>query len=77
MAYARTLGITDARHIDRSIVERYGQLLGKQVRQGEKTVSYAQNLLSTINVVMHSMRGDKAQQVSPRHPGRTKGPRAL
>ncbi|MCC6208880.1 MAG: integrase domain-containing protein [Gammaproteobacteria bacterium] len=65
VAYARTLGITDARQIDRSIVERYGKELAEQVHQGERTVSYAQNLLSTVNVVLQTMRGDKALQISP------------
>ena len=65
VVYARTLGITDARQIDRSIVERYGQQLAEQMRQGERAVSYAQNLLSTVNVVLQTLRGDKALQVSP------------
>ena len=65
VAYARTLGITDARQIERGIIERYGQQLAEQVRQGERTVSYAQNLLSTVNVVLQTMRGDKALQISP------------
>lgn len=65
VAYSRTQGITDARQIDRSIVERYGQQLAEQVRQGDRTVSYAQNLLSTVNVMLQTLRGDKALQVSP------------
>jgi len=65
VAYARTVGITDARQINRGTVEKYGQQLAEQARQGARTVSYAQNLLSTVNVVMQTMRGDKALQVSP------------
>jgi Integrase len=65
VAYARTLGITDARQIDRSLVERYGQELAEQVRHGIRTVSFAQNLLSTVNVVLQTMRGDGILQVSP------------
>jgi hypothetical protein len=63
--YLKARGIYDARNIDRDTVERYGQLLKQQVDKGEMKTAYAQNLLSTINVVLEALRQDRAVRVSP------------
>lgn len=63
--YLKTQGIHDARNIDRNTVERYGQLLKQQVEKGVIKIAYAQNLLSTVNVVLEAMRQDRAVRVSP------------
>ena len=65
VAFAREAGIRDARQVDRALVTAYGRLLADQVRQGQMTVSYAQNLLSTVNVVLEALRGDRLLRVSP------------
>ena len=65
VAYVQSQGIRDARAIDRKMIEGYGRQLADAVRQGNATVSYAQNLLSTVNVVLQTLRGDRALQVSP------------
>ena len=43
----------------------YGTHLTQQVDSGIMAVAYAQNLLSSVNVVMESMRGDRQLRVSP------------
>ena len=65
VAFAREAGIRDARQVDRELVTAYGRHLADQARQGEMTVSYAQNLLSTVNVVLEALRGDRLLRVSP------------
>ncbi|NNL47699.1 MAG: integrase [Acidimicrobiia bacterium] len=58
-------GIRDARHVDRDVVEAYGQSMANSVANSELSVSYAQNLLSTVNVVLESMRGDRQIRIAP------------
>ena len=57
--------IKDARHIDQSVVMQYAQYLQTQVQSQHMKVAYAQNLLSTINIVLSTMRKDNLMQVSP------------
>ena len=65
-AWAReALGLRDARNIDAAVLAAYGQALADQVRKAECSVSYAQNLLSTVNVVLEALRGDRVLRVSP------------
>jgi len=63
--YARGQGIKDARAIGSALLERYGQHLRQQVETGQMTVAYAQNLLSTANVVLASLRGDDRVRIKP------------
>lgn len=63
--FAKSHGVNDARKIDQSLLDRYGLHLKTQVDQGEKSVSYAQNLLSTVNVVLATMRKDKVLSIKP------------
>ncbi len=73
-------GINDARKIDWSVIERYVEYLRTLVHSEDMKVAYAQNLLSTVNVVLETMRKDKvlmirpAQQVGHRSNVRITGP---
>ncbi len=58
-------GIRDARRVDRRIVNTYGKCLADKVTANTMSVSYAQNLLSSVNVVLESMRGDRRIRVAP------------
>jgi len=58
-------GVKDARDITIDLVDRYGSQLKQQVDTGSKKVAYAQNLLSTVNVVLTALRGDNHLAVSP------------
>lgn len=58
-------GIRDARKLDKSTLERYASELGDKVRAGEKSAAYAQNLVSSVNVVLEAMRGDRQRRIAP------------
>jgi len=58
-------GIRDARRVDSSTVNAYGRYLADKVGANTLSVSYAQNLLSSVNVVLESMRGDRRIRVAP------------
>lgn len=64
-AFARDAGIRDARDISRAAVREYASTLAGQVEAKAMSVQYAQNLLSTVNVVLETMRCDRALKVSP------------
>jgi len=56
--------IRDARLINREVVQDYGKSLRTKVDAG-MSPAYAQNLLSSVNVVMQAMRGDRQIRVAP------------
>ncbi len=56
--------IRDARLIDKEVVQDYGKSLREKVDAGTSP-AYAQNLLSSVNVVLGSMRGDRQIRVAP------------
>ena len=58
-------GVRDARLIDQGMVRQYGSGLADKVNAETMTVSYAQNLLSSVNVVLESLRGDRRVRVAP------------
>ena len=58
-------GIRDARDVTLETAVACGESLAEQVRQGTLAVAYAQNLLSTVNVVLEALRGDRIMRVSP------------
>jgi hypothetical protein len=58
-------GLRDARLVDRSTVTAYGTCLADKVTEKSMSVSYAQNLLSSVNVVLESLRGDRRVRVAP------------
>lgn len=64
-AWAKENGIKDARDVTKEAVERYGSTLSERVGQGKMAVSYAQNLLSSVNTTMTAMREDDRVWVSP------------
>lgn len=59
------LGLRDAKNIQIKHLEEYGLGLRELVNTGNLSTSYAQNLLSTANVVVASLRGDSRVKVSP------------
>lgn len=59
-------GVRDARDVTLRLVERYGDDLAGRVAADEMAVSYAVNLLSSVNVVLKALRGDGCISVSPR-----------
>jgi len=65
VSFLKHEGIKDARHISLQAIENYATHLRQLVEQEEMKVAYAQNLLSTINVVMEAMRKDKALAIKP------------
>jgi hypothetical protein len=63
--YARDQEVRDVRQVTEELVIAYGKSLQQRVEAGEMAVSYAQNLLSSVNVVLETMRGDSVLRVSP------------
>jgi hypothetical protein len=63
--YLKDEGIRDTKDVEQSTVEAYGQQLADKVEAGEMSVSYAQNLLSSVNVTLSALRGDETIKVSP------------
>jgi hypothetical protein len=74
--------IHDARAVDTGVVQDYGASLRDKVDAGMSS-AYAQNLLSSVNVVMQAMRDDRQIRVAPaalvgqRSRERTKPPSGL
>jgi len=58
-------GIRDARYIGIEEVREFCNELTVSVVLKEKSVSYAQNQISSINVVLSALRGDKKLTISP------------
>ena len=56
--------IRDARSVNTGVVEDYGRSLSEKVDAG-MSAAYAQNLLSSVNVVMRAMRDDRQIRVGP------------
>lgn len=63
--FAQHQTVKDAREVTGALVERFGRALAARVGTGELSVRYAQNLLSTVNVVLETMRGDRALRIAP------------
>ncbi|MBU2919064.1 integrase domain-containing protein [Psychrosphaera sp. F3M07] len=63
--YINAEGINDLRKVDENTFTRYSKTITNSVNAGDMKVTYAQNLLSTVNVVMEQMRGDTNLSVSP------------
>ena len=56
--------IRDARQVSSEVMRDFGRTLREKVDAG-MSPAYAQNLLSSINVVMQAMRGDRQVRVAP------------
>ena len=65
VSYANGAGIKDARMVTHEVISTYGTYLAGQVGSGAMAVAYAQNLLSSVNVVLETMRGDRKLRISP------------
>lgn len=65
VSYLKTEGVKDARDITQQTIEGYAIHLKVLVDDQEMEVAYAQNLLSSVNVVMEAMRKDKALAIKP------------
>jgi len=59
------LNIKDARDIKKDVVAKYGDYLRQQVLSKRMAVAYAQNLLSTVNIILSTMRKDTQLRISP------------
>ena len=57
--------IKDVRQVGCELITAYGESLQQQVTDNTMAVSYAQNLLSSVNVVLATRRGDSLLRVSP------------
>ena len=57
--------IRDARDIDRTDVIDYGRSLTERIARNDLSVSYGQNLVSSVNIVLETLRGDKDLHVRP------------
>jgi len=63
--HAREQGVRDVRQVTEALVTTYGEALQQRVATEEMAVSYAQNLISSVNVVLEAMRGDSSLRLSP------------
>jgi len=64
-AFAKSEGIRDARKVTREVVRTYAASLASQVETQTMSVRYAQNLVSSVNVVLETMRGDRRLRLAP------------
>ncbi|WP_371188873.1 integrase domain-containing protein [Thalassotalea maritima] len=63
--WCKAIGIVDARYIDSQHIAAYCKELNEQINSGDKSISYAQNQISSVNVVLSTMRSDNKLTVSP------------
>jgi len=63
--FARSEGTRDARNVTRELVLEYAASLAAQIESGAMSIQYAQNLVSTVNVVLETMRHDRQLRLSP------------
>jgi hypothetical protein len=62
--WAREQGVRDARDVSRSELAQFAEHLSQQTSSGMSN-GYAKNQLSSVNVVLESLRGDRALWVRP------------
>lgn len=65
LAFLEANGINDLREVSQVVLESYADEQKQLVDDGEREISYAQNLLSTCNVILLALRGDHEIRVSP------------
>jgi Integrase len=63
--FAKCEGVRDARDLTRDTIRSYASSLAGSVEANALSVRYAQNLVSTVNVVLETMRGDRQLRISP------------
>jgi len=64
-SWCKENGIRDVRYIGKEEVKEFCTELAISVTSKEKSVSYAQNQISSVNVVLSAIRGDNKLAVSP------------
>lgn len=57
--------VRDMRKVTVAHIEAYAKTLADQVAAKTMTIAYAQNLLSTVNIVLFGLRGDRELWLSP------------
>jgi len=65
VTWAKSQGINDAQRITVEHLAQYAKELGELIATGERTVSYTQNLVSSVNVTLEAMREDRQIWISP------------
>jgi site-specific recombinase XerD len=65
VTWAKAQGIKDAQRITVEHLAQYAKELGELIETGERTVSYTQNLVSSVNVTLEAMREDRQVWISP------------
>jgi hypothetical protein len=63
--FVKVAGLRDARDVTRDTVRSYAAGLAERVETNAMSVRYAQNLVSTVNVILETMRGDRQLRLSP------------
>lgn len=63
--YLQEQGINDTRKITLTVLNGHNQFLKDLVSKGEMSVAYAQNRLSTVNVILETMRKDTVLTTKP------------
>lgn len=63
--YCKKIGINDARCITIDILSAFGVHLREEIDEDKMEVAYAQNLLSSANVVLECLRKDRKVSVKP------------
>lgn len=63
--FSKQHGITDARKIDKNLIRTHAMYLKNEVEHQRMKVAYAQNLLSTVNVILETLRKDRVMYISP------------
>jgi hypothetical protein len=63
--FAASQGVRDARDVDAALVAAYARALKADVANGRLAMSSAVNLLSTVNVVLSRLRGDRTLVLRP------------
>lgn len=64
--YLKNVNIRDVRYVSEETLIEYADHLQKMVFADEISISYAVNLLSTVNVIMMLFRGDRIVRISPK-----------
>lgn len=66
ISFLNHINIRDWRAVDQAAFDTFSYEVRDLVEENIYSISYGQNLLSTVNVVLQSLRGDKKVKVSPR-----------
>lgn len=64
--FLRSIGISDTRRVTIETIELFAQHLKKRIESEEIKISYAVNILSSVNITLSLMREDNALKVSPK-----------